>query len=206
MLVTVSELANYMDRSLDNRQQDSAEVILAGLHAEVEAEVNRPIEPTEFVENFTVQEDFINMQMESYFYDRSLDYSHSLHTMTRKPYMLRFANTPVNSVTSVVLTPFSDALSPTTLEEGTHYIPYGWGIDLYMVARNDKVTVTYDAGLQSNNFIKLIILRAAAREMQNMTDDVVGLKDFQNRQATIAEIGLTQAERQSLRQFKRKNI
>jgi hypothetical protein len=51
-----------------------------------------------------------------------------------------------------------------------------------------------------------VILRAAAREMQNMTDDVVGLKDFQNRQATIADIGLTDAERRALRNFKRRNI
>jgi hypothetical protein len=50
------------------------------------------------------------------------------------------------------------------------------------------------------------MLRAAAREMQNMTDDVVGLKDFQNRAATIAEIGLTQTEKQGLDRLRRKKV
>ena len=40
--------------------------------------------------------------------------------------------------------------------------------------------------------------------MQNMTDDVLGLKDFQNRGATIADIGLTDADRKALRRLRRK--
>ena len=61
-------------------------------------------------------------------------------------------------------------------------------------------------GSDRSAYIKQVALRAAAREMQNMTDDVVGLKDFQNRQATIQEIGLTEAEKRGLDKFRRKQI
>jgi hypothetical protein len=206
MLVTVSELSDYMDRTLDNRQQDNAELVIAGVQAEVETELGRPVEVREFYEEHTVPENFHNMQMDSFFYDRSLDFSNSMHTMTSKPLMLSLDQTPVVSVSEVILTPFSDTLSPLTLVEGTHFIGHRWGLDIWTVARNDKISVTYTAGIVDNGYLKLLILRAAAREMQNMTDDVLGLKDFQNRQATIAEIGLTQNERASLRALKRKRI
>lgn len=204
MLVSVAELADYMDRTLTNRQEDNAALVLAGVQAEVEAEINRPVEVQEFEEDYVVGDTYTPIWSSSYFYDRTLDRSDGLSRYVMPPYMLPLRNGPVVSVSSVVLTPMGNPAGAFTLVDGTHYIVRRWGLDVWACGRNDTLTVTYDAGMVENNAIKLIILRAAAREMQNMTDDVVGLKDFQNRQATIAEIGLTEAERRTLRSFKRK--
>lgn len=204
MLVSVSDLAAYMDRTLTNRQEDSAAVVLAGLQAEVESEINRPVEVQEFTEDYVVEDTYTPIWSSSYFYDRTLDRSDGLSRYVMPPYMLSLRNAPVVSVSEVVLVPLGNPAGAFTLVDGTHYVVRRWGMDVWACGRNDTLTVTYEAGLPENNAIKSIILRAAAREMQNMTDDVLGLKDFQNRSATVAEIGLTDAERRTLRGFKRK--
>lgn len=204
MLASVAELAAYMDRSLTNRQEDNAALVLAGVQAEVEAELNRPVEVREFTEDYVVEDTYTPIWSSSYFYDRTLDRADGLSRYVMPPYMLSLRNSPVVSVTEVVLTPMGNPAGAFTLVEGTHYVVRRWGMDVFACGRNDLLTVTYEAGLADNAVIKQVILRAAAREMQNMTDDVLGLKDFQNRSATVAEIGLTDADRKTLRRFKRK--
>ena len=120
------------------------------------------------------------------------------------PYMLSLRNSPVVSVQSVVLIPMANPAGTFTLVNGTHYVVRRWGLDVFAAGRNDTLTVTYTAGLPENHLVRQIILRAASREMQNMTDDVLGLKDFQNRGATVADIGLTDADRKALRRLRRK--
>jgi hypothetical protein len=207
MLVTVRELAAYMDRQLTNRQQDAAELVLAGLQAEIEAYVNRPVEVREFTESHIVPEDTLYINTEAYFYDRSLDTTNANIRVLMPTYTIHLANSPVVSVSEVILHPFGyPTPSPVTFNEGQQYLVRKFGIDLYSVWAGDRIEITYEAGIPENAFVKQVMLRAAAREMQNMTDDVVGLKDFQNRAATIAEIGLTQTEKQGLDRLRRKKV
>ena len=204
MLVSVAELAAYMDRSLTNRQEDNAATVLQGVQAEVEVELNRPVEVREFVEDYIVEDTYSPIWSSSYFYDRTLDRADGLSRYVMPPYMLSLRNSPVVSVQSVVLIPMGNPAGTFTLVNGTHYVVRRWGLDVFAAGRNDTLTVTYTAGLPENNLVRQVILRAAAREMQNMTDDVLGLKDFQNRGATVADIGLTDADRKALRRLRRK--
>jgi hypothetical protein len=203
VIVSVAELADYMDRTLTNRQEDNAALVIAGVQAEVEAELNRPVEVRQFNEDYYVDDTYTPIWASSYFYDRTLDRADSMARFVMPPFMLSFRNAPVVSVDSVVIFPVGDATGHT-LVDGTHYAVRRWGLDIWACGRNDRLNVTYTAGLADNAIVKLVVLRAAAREMQNMTDDVLGLKDFQNRAATVAEIGLTDADRKTLRRFKRK--
>lgn len=208
MLVTVSELADYMDQRFTNRQADSAEIVLAGVQSEVEIWIRRPVESQEFVEIYHVPEDYLVISAEAHFYDRSLDRSYNgLNNLIAPPFQLHLRNTPVVDVSRVrkkgrVETSFS-VMPPNTSWKFTR-----WGLELFNVLAFDTLEVTYTAGLDGENipYIRQVILRAAAREMQNMVDDVVGLKDLNARQITIKEIGLTEAEKMMLKRLKRKQI
>jgi hypothetical protein len=72
----------------------------------------------------------------------------------------------------------------------------------------DTVTVNYDAGLDGDAipFFKLLILRAATREMQNMHDDVVGIKDIQTRNVAPLETGFTERELLSVKKYRRNRV
>lgn len=209
MLVTVRELSAYMDRELTNRQQDAAELVIDGIHAEIEAYLRRPIGVREFTETITVPDDNYWANSDGLYYDRSLDAANSVLQRLSPPYQMHFANAPVVAINSVTLYPISSTApysSPMVLDDGVRYITRKWGIEVFAVWSGDRIVVEYEAGIPVNPHIKQIALRAAAREMQNMTDDVVGLKDFQNRQATIQEIGLTQAEKMGMDKYRRKQI
>jgi len=51
-----------------------------------------------------------------------------------------------------------------------------------------------------------MILRAATREMQNMHDDVVGVKDLNPRNVAVAETGFLEKELSVLKTFRRRRI
>jgi len=209
VLVTVRELSAYMDRELTNRQQDAAEIVIDGIHSEMEAFLGRPIGVQSFNETFVVPDDNYWANSDGLYYDRALDGANSVMQVLSPPYQIHLGHAPVVSVETVTLYPISTTSpysSPQVLDEGVRYIVRKWGIDVFAVWSGDKVQVEYEAGIPVNPYIKQVALRAAAREMQNMTDDVVGLKDFQNRQATIQEIGLTEAEKRGLDKFRRKQI
>lgn len=91
---------------------------------------------------------------------------------------------------------------------GFDYTVRRYGIDVYRGFANDEVKITYTAGLVGENIgmFKLMILRAATREMQNMHDDVVGVKDLNPRNVAIAETGFTDKELIMLKRYRRRRI
>jgi hypothetical protein len=207
MLVDVSDLADYMDLRFTNRQSDSAEIVLEGIQSEIETFLRRPIESQEFDEIYHVPIDYRPFAAESYFYDRTQDRTQNgLMSQIAVPYALYLRQTPVTNVDTVRIKGRSGTWQDQL--EDTHWKRTRWGIELFTVAPLDEIEVVYDAGLDGTTipYLRLVILRAASREMQNMVDDVVGLKDLNARQITVADIGLTEAEKATLKRWKRKQI
>jgi len=73
---------------------------------------------------------------------------------------------------------------------------------------NDVFEISYNAGLDGSSIpvFKLLILRAATREMQNMHDDVVGIKDLEPRNVAPMETGFTDRELASVKSYKRVRV
>ena len=203
MLVTTQELAAYMDQTrFSNRQEFVAEMVLAGLQSEVETILRRPVEPAEFVETVFIPEEYLNGRAQ--FAPLSSD----ALTMVLPPYPLALRNSPVVSVSQVRYRPAPGMLDWRPFVEGIDYVIRTWGLDLYRVNANDKVEVTYTAGLDGESipFLKLQILRAASREMTNQVDDVVGLKELATNDVPKKETGFTEEEIMVLKRWKRKSI
>lgn len=91
---------------------------------------------------------------------------------------------------------------------GNDYTVHRYGIELYRGFPNDLVTVVYTGGLDGNQIkmFKLMILRAATREMQNMHDDTVGMKDLTTRNVAPLETGFLEKELESLKSYRRRRI
>ena len=91
---------------------------------------------------------------------------------------------------------------------GTGYVVHRWGLEVFGAIPNDQITVEYTAGLDGENIkmFKLMILRAATREMQNMHDDVVGVKDLNPRNVAVAETGFLERELLALKSYRRRRI
>lgn len=91
---------------------------------------------------------------------------------------------------------------------GSHYTVRRYGIDVFNIVADDTVTVTYEAGLDGDSIpvFKLLILRAATREMQNMHDDVVGIKDLEPRNVAPLETGFSDRELMSIKKYKRSRV
>lgn len=96
----------------------------------------------------------------------------------------------------------------TASATGNDYTVQRYGLELYRGFPNDVVEVTYTGGLDGENLalFKLFILRAATREMQNMHDDVVGVKDLNPRNVAPLETGFTEKELLALRRYRRRRI
>lgn len=205
MLVSASDLSLYMDHRFDNRMVDIAEIVLAGIQSEVETHLGRTVEVLTFDEDYVVPEDYLLISSSAYFYDRSInaDYS-SLAAVVQPPFQLHLRNSPVESVSLVRIKGRLDAQWRTLAAEDD-YMATRWGIDIWTAFQYDTINVVYNAGLDGTQipYIKLIILRAAAREMQTRVDDVVGLKDMQTNEAIPTTIGLTEDERKALKRWKR---
>jgi hypothetical protein len=293
MLVTTQDLVTYMDISLSLRQQDAADIVLSGLQSELESYLRRPIEVTEFTEEYIVPADYLASPMSSFFYQRNLESSfntssgNSNQTVTNyamPPETIYLRNSPVSKVNSVMIN--NQWTTPTYLGEavrregsitnasysagkitytsvghkltiglyltvegmapdgynvlrnkivevegntftvlssnpgsitdssgtyfaiGTNYVVRRYGIDIFNMVSGDTVTVNYDAGLDGDAipFFKLLILRAATREMQNMHDDVVGIKDIQTRNVAPLETGFTERELLSVKKYRRNRV
>jgi hypothetical protein len=95
-----------------------------------------------------------------------------------------------------------------TLEVGNDYVVRRYGIDVYFSLADDLVKVTYTAGIDGTQIpaFRLLILRAATREMQNMHDDVVGVKDLNSRNVAPLETGFTERELLSIKKFKKNRV
>lgn len=214
MLVSVSDLAIYMDISFSLRQQDAAEMVLEGLQGELEAYLGRPVEVQEFEEQHVVAGLNNPMPMSSYFYSYSLESSfytypgnstNSVINYALPPETIYLRNSPVVSIEEVKVKPFN---APERVVAETEYVPRRWGLDIAWLNADDTVTVTYTAGLNGANMplFKSLILRAATREMQNMHDDVVGVKDLNTRNVAPLETGFTEKELMSVKRYRRRRV
>ena len=94
------------------------------------------------------------------------------------------------------------------LEETTDYIVRKYGLDVFNTYADDIITVTYTGGLAGTNIpaLKLFILRAATREMQNMHDDVVGVKDLETRNVAPLQTGFLETELMMLKRYRKNRI
>jgi|LakMenEpi03Aug12_release.lakeMendotaPanAssembly.Ray.scaffolds.fasta_scaffold40725_10 hypothetical protein len=206
MLVSVDDLATYMDIKFSNRQTRAASFVLAGLQSELESYLRRPVEVGSFVEDHVIPPDYASFPVSSHLYDVTLDTTGNPPGYVRPAVTVYMRNTPITSVDSIILSPSIGA--SVAANEGTEYIVHRYGVDLYRALPNDKVTVSYTGGLEGEAIpvFKLLILRAATREMQNMHDDVVGIKDLETRNVAPLVTGFTEQELQSVRRWRRVRI
>lgn len=208
MLATITELERYMDIKFNNRQQHAAEYVLEGLQSELESYLRRPVEVGNFVETYRVESNNVGIPTSSFFYDTTIGTDEKPQTFLQPPYTVYLRNSPVASVSSVTVTAPTPGATAETLVNNQDYIVRRYGIDVYRTFANDLITVTYSAGLAGDGIkhFKLLILRAASREMQNMHDDVVGIKDLETRNVGPLITGFTPEELNSVRRWRRVRI
>jgi hypothetical protein len=208
MLASVTELERYMDIKFSNRQQHAAEYVLEGLQSELESYLRRPIEVSTFTENYRVESTNVGIPTSSFFYDTTLGTNEKPQSFLQPPYTLYVRNSPVVSVASVKVTAPIPGSTQETLEDGRDYVVRRYGIDIYRTFANDDIEVVYTAGLEGSEIkhFRLLILRAASREMQNMHDDVVGIKDLETRNVGPLTTGFTPEELQGVRRWRRVRI
>ena len=203
-----------MDISLTARQEDAAELILAGLQSELEAFLRRPIEVQEFTEEHRLDSMHSGVPMGTFLTTADNTYNTSFQegnvnditVWSSPPPAVYFRNTPIVEIQEVKVKPLFG--SERILEEEKDYVKRNYGIDFYYGYPEDLITVTYTAGLDGENIpvFRLMILRAATREMQNMHDDVVGVKDLNPRGVAPVETGFLDSELASLRRYRRVRI
>lgn len=207
MLVSVADLTKYMDIRFSNRQEEAAEFVLEGLQSELESYLRRPIEPTEFTETYVMDSNYVGVPTSSFFYNESLDTTFNTVTYFTPPTTVYLRNSPVVTIDSVVVRQQTETVGKT-LTEGLDYTIRRYGVDIYRAYANDEVTVNYTAGLDGSaiKVFKIMILRAATREMQNMHDDVVGIKDLETRNVAPMETGFLEKELTAVKRWRRVRI
>lgn len=211
MIVSVNDVKTYMDIKLSARQEDAAEMILAGLQSELEAFLRRPIEVEEFTEEIRLDSGHLGVPMGTFLTANDNTYNSSFTTSPRNdmttwatpPPAIYFKNTPIVSISEVKVKPLFG--TEKILQEEVDYVTRKYGIDYYYGWSDDLITVTYTAGLDGASIpvFKLLILRAASREMQNMHDDVVGVKDLNTRNVGPVVTGFLDSELSSVRKYRR---
>lgn len=208
MLVTQRELERYMDIKFSNRQLYAADFVLEGLQSELETYLGRPVEIQEFTETYSVEINHPGVPGTTFFNNYSLDTTQSIIEWIQPPYTLYLRNAPVLSVESLTLTRAFEGATPESLTEGADYIVRRYGVDIFRTFANDTISITYNAGLDGSNIkmFRLMILRAASREMQNMHDDVVGIKDLETRNVGPLTTGFTPEELAALKPHRRLRI
>ena len=209
-LATTSDLKKYMDMTFSNTQDDAAQMILDGLEADLEHYIGRPITAASFSETHVAEANYTGSSQYSFFYDYNIDRTNTaVADVTKPPYVLYTRRSPVVSVETLTVQGQSES-SATTQTVGTHYVVRRYGVDMFNVQDNDIFVVNYTAGLDAaaDNTValKLIILRAAAREVQNLHDDVVGMKDLTTRNVAPMVTGFTPEEMNSVKRWRRVRI
>lgn len=207
MLVSVADLTKYMDIRFSNRQEEAAEFVLEGLQSELEGYLRRPVEPTEFTETYIMDSNYVGVPTSSFFYNESLDTTFNTVSYFSPPTTVYLRNSPVISVDSLVVRQQTETTG-TAQVEGRDFTIRRYGVDVYRAFANDEVTITYTAGLDGSaiKVFKLMILRAATREMQNMHDDVVGVKDLNTRNTGPLVTGFLETELSSVRKYRRVRV
>jgi hypothetical protein len=208
MLVTVNDLATFMDIKFSLRQQDAVEYVLEGLEASIEAYLGRPISVQSFTEEIRLESNHVGVPMSSFFYNTSLDTTMSPITYTQPPTTVYLKNSPVVSVSSVTVSQPQTGTTQTMVQN-RDYVVRKYGIDLYRGFADDLVEIEYTAGMDdpsATKLFKLMILRAATREVQNMHDDVVGVKDLEPRNVAPVETGFLETELMQMKRYRRVRI
>ena len=202
-LVTVEELKDYMDITFSNTQEDAASYVLDGLESELEAYLNRPITERVFTESKRVPREARQLPHTAFFDQRS-GTSHSALQAATPPWIWYLKNSPIVSVSSVTLYS-ADGSASTSLAYNDDYVIHPFGIEVFNVREYENITISYTAGLDGDNIpmMKIVLLRAATREMQNMHDDVVGVKDLETRNVAPLDTGFLESELRSLRRHRR---
>ena len=209
-LATVADLKKYMDITFSNTQEEAAQMILTGLEADLEHYIGRPVTAAAFSETYVAEANYTGSSAYSFFYDYNIDRTLTTVTdVTKPPYVVYTRQTPIVSVASVTVQGQTDS-SATTQTVGNDYVVRRYGIDMFRVNDNDKIVINYTAGLDSTadntSALKLVILRAASREVQNLHDDVVGMKDLTTRNVAPVETGFTPEELNSVKRWRRVRV
>lgn len=206
MLVSIDELTAYMDIKFSNRQQRAAEYVLTGLQSELESYLRRPIEVTVALEQHRIAPDMVGLPGSSHMYDWTMDTTGNVPYYSYPAVTVYARNSPIISMNSVYVSRGTGA--STLIEENLDYVVQRYGVDIYTVGPNDLVTLNYSAGLDGESLpvFRLLILRAASREMQNMHDDVVGIKDLETRNVAPLTTGFSPEELQSVKRWRRIRI
>ena len=209
-LATVADLKKYMDITFSNTQEEAAQMILTGLEADLEHYIGRPVTAASFSETYVAEANYTGSSAYSFFYDYNIDRTLTTVTdVTKLPYVVYTRQTPIVSVASVTVQGQTDS-SATTQTVGNDYVVRRYGIDMFRVNDNDKIVINYTAGLDSTadntSALKLVILRAASREVQNLHDDVVGMKDLTTRNVAPVETGFTPEELNSVKRWRRVRV
>ena len=209
-LVTVADIKKYMDITFTNTQEEACQMIIEGLEADLEHYIGRPVSAASFVEEHVAPANYSGSSAYSFFYDYNIDRTSSVVTdVTKPPFVLYTRRSPVVSVASLTVQGPSDS-SASTQTVGTHYIVRRYGVDMFNVQDNDKIVITYTAGLDASEdntkALKLIVLRAASREVQNLHDDVVGMKDLTTRDVAPMQTGFTPEELNSVKRWRRVRV
>jgi len=214
MIVSVNDVKTYMDIRLTPKQEDAAELIIAGLQGELEAYLNRRLEVDEIVEEHRLDSSHTGMPLNSFLSVKNNTYSDAFYetsavdytTWASPPPTIYMRQTPIVSVSEVKVKPVFG--QERVLVEEQDYIVRKFGIDYFYGYADDLVTITYTAGLDGASipFLRLAIIRAAAREMQNMHDDVVGIKDLNTRNVGPLVTGFLDSELIVLRRYRRRQI
>ena len=209
-LATVADLKKYMDITFSNTQEEAAQMILTGLEADLEHYIGRPVTAASFSETYVAEANYTGSSAYSFFYDYNIDRTLTTVTdVTKPPYVVYTRQTPIVSVASVTVQGQTDS-SATTQTVGNDYVVRRYGIDMFRVNDNDKIVINYTAGLDSTadntSALKLVILRAASREVQNLHDDGVGMKDLTTRNVAPVETGFTPEELNSVKRWRRVRV
>lgn len=209
-LASVADLKKYMDITFSNTQEEAATMILSGLEADLEHYIGRPVTAASFSETYVAEANYTGSSAYSFFYDYNIDRTLTTVTdVTKPPYVLYTRQTPIVSVASVTVQGQTDS-SATTQTVGNDYVVRRYGIDMFRVNDNDKIVINYTAGLDAStdntSALKLVILRAASREVQNLHDDVVGMKDLTTRNVAPVATGFTVEELNSVKRWRRVRV
>lgn len=209
-LLVVADIETFMDIEFSNRQSDAAQLVIDGLEAELEAYLNRPITERSFTETYVVPAAHNPVQTGSYFQHGSGTLANPAAgaSTVLSNYVLYLKNSPVVSVTSLTIQSQTPGATVTTLVEGSDFYVRNFGVEIPEATNSEILNIVYVAGLDGTTIasFKLQILRAATRELQNMHDDTVGMKDLETRNVAPVEIGFSDAELRSLKRHQRRQI
>ena len=212
-LLTAADIATYMDITFTNVQEDAVDLLIDGLQSELEAYLRRPIEQAEFTEEYRIPNNYMGVSTRPFFDNihpnpAPSPLNQASVALYIPAYTVYLRQSPVVSVSSVTITAAAAGATPEAQVAETDYIVRRYGIDLANVSSNDLVEVVYTAGLDGANIkaLRQVMLRAAVREVQNIHDDTVGLKDLTTRNVAPLDTGFTERELMSVKRYRRVRV